>query len=71
MAGEGTFSLARGQADSAVARTGDAVPIQMGEVHSVENTGAAPLELMVVGVARDMRKELEYTDAPAAAPRRN
>lgn len=65
MAGEGTFALfARGQQDSAIARTGDAVPIQMGEVHTVENTGTQPLELMVVGVARDMRKEVEFTDTP-------
>lgn len=67
MSGEGTFSVStRGQQDSATARTGDAVPIQMGEVHSVENSGTQPLELMVVGVARDLRKELEFVDAPAA-----
>lgn len=66
MAGEGTFAVsARGQQDTATARVGDAVPIQMGEVHSVENAGTQPLELMVVGVARDMRKEVEYVDAPA------
>lgn len=66
MAGEGTFSVStRGQQDSAIARTGDAVPIQMGEVHTVENAGTQPLELMVVGVARDMRKELDFVDAPA------
>ncbi|MEO5926234.1 MAG: cupin domain-containing protein [Bryobacteraceae bacterium] len=66
MAGEGTFALAgRGQQDTAVARVGDAVPIQMGEVHSVENMGTQPLELLVVGVARDMRKEVDATDAPA------
>ncbi len=66
MAGEGTFAVStRGQQDTATARTGDAVPIQMGEVHSVENLGTQPLELMVVGVARDMRKEVEFVDAPA------
>jgi mannose-6-phosphate isomerase-like protein (cupin superfamily) len=65
MAGEGTISLSgRAQPDSATIRNGDAVPIQMGEVHSIENSGAEALELMVVGVARDMRKELESTDAP-------
>jgi mannose-6-phosphate isomerase-like protein (cupin superfamily) len=66
MAGEGTFAVsARGQQDTAMARTGDAVPIQMGEIHSVENLGSQPLELMVVGVARDMRKEVDFVDAPA------
>src|SRR5580765_41305 len=72
MAGDGTVSLAtRGQQDSAAVRTGDAVPIQMGEIHSFENTGTQPLELMVVGVARDLRKELDFVDASPAAPRRN
>jgi hypothetical protein len=52
-------------------RHGGAVPIQIGEVHSLENTGTQPLELMVVGVARDLRKELELVDAGPAAPRRN
>jgi len=72
MAGDGTVSLStRGQQDSAAIRTGDAVPIQMGEIHSFENTGTQPLELMVVGVARDLRKELDFVDASPAAPRRN
>ena len=72
MAGDGTVSLsARGQQDTAAIRTGDAVPIQMGEIHSFENTGTQPLELMVVGVARDLRKELDAVDASSAAPRRN
>jgi mannose-6-phosphate isomerase-like protein (cupin superfamily) len=72
MAGEGTVSvLTRGQADSAAIRTGDAVPIQLSEVHSIENNGAQPLELMAVGVARDTHKEMEYADAGAGGPRRN
>lgn len=71
MIGQGTVSVSvRGQQDTAVIGTGDAVPIQIGEVHSLENTGTQPLELMVVGVARDMRKELDFVDASPAAPRR-
>jgi mannose-6-phosphate isomerase-like protein (cupin superfamily) len=72
MAGEGAVSVsARGQRDTAAIHTGDAVPIQLAEVHSVENTGNQPLELMAVGVARDLHKEMEYTDAaPAAGPDR-
>ena len=57
MAGEGTVSLAgRGQQQSAAIRTGDAIPIQLSEVHSIENNGTQPLELMAVGVARDLHK---------------
>ena len=72
MTGDGSVSLStRGQQDSAAIHSGDAVPIQMGEIHSFENTGTQPLELMVVGVARDLRKELEFVDATPGAPRRN
>ncbi|HEY2105446.1 MAG TPA: hypothetical protein VGH29_06655, partial [Candidatus Binataceae bacterium] len=72
MAGQGTVSLfARGQQETAAIQTGDAVPIQLSEVHSIENTGAQPLELMAVGVARDIHKELEYVDASPNGPRRN
>jgi mannose-6-phosphate isomerase-like protein (cupin superfamily) len=70
MAGQGSVSLAgRGQ-ESAAIRTGDAIPIQLGEVHSIENNGTEPLELMAVGVARDLHKEMESTDA-GPGPRRN
>lgn len=31
---------------------GDAVPVQLGETHSLKSNGSEPLELMVVGVAR-------------------
>ena len=41
----------------------------MGEVHSVENSGTEPLELMVVGVARDLRKEIDSVDAGGGGPR--
>jgi mannose-6-phosphate isomerase-like protein (cupin superfamily) len=64
MTGEGTVSLiTRGQQETAAIRTGDAVPIQLSEVHSIENNGTQPLELMAVGVARDTHKEMEYVDA--------
>jgi mannose-6-phosphate isomerase-like protein (cupin superfamily) len=38
-------------ADSAPIVNGDAVPVRVNEVHSIENTGTEPLELMVVGVS--------------------
>lgn len=72
MTGEGTVSVfTRGQRDSAVIRIGDAAPIQLGEIHSLENTGTQPLELMVVGVARDVRKELESVDVNPAVTRKD
>jgi mannose-6-phosphate isomerase-like protein (cupin superfamily) len=72
MAGEGTVSLfTRGQQETAAIRTGDAVPIQLSEVHSIESNGPQPLELMAVGVARDTHKEMEYVDASLSGTRRN
>lgn len=71
LGGKGTVSLAGRVPDSAAIGTGDAIPIQLSEVHSIENTGTEPLELMAVGVARDLHKEMQATDARAGGPRRN
>ena len=46
---EGTVRVG---ADSAPVHKGDAVPVLLNESHSFEASGAADLELMVVGVAR-------------------
>ena len=69
--GKGTVTLAGRAPDSAAIGTGDAIPIQLSEVHSIENSGTEPLELMAVGVARDLHKEMQATDAHAGGPRRN
>jgi mannose-6-phosphate isomerase-like protein (cupin superfamily) len=64
MKGSGTASIGggRGGAETAPIKEGDAVPIQLSEVHSFENTGAEPLEFMIVGVARDISKHVDNTD---------
>lgn len=51
IAGSGTIKLA---AESAAVRSGDAIPVRVGETTAFTNTGSAPLELLVIGVARDM-----------------
>jgi mannose-6-phosphate isomerase-like protein (cupin superfamily) len=51
LAGNGTVRVA---AESAAVRTGDAIPVRVGETSLFTNTGTAPLELLVIGVARDM-----------------
>lgn len=64
MKGEGTATVGggRGDADTAPIKEGDAVPIQLGEAHSFENTGSEPLEFMIVGVARDLSKRVDSID---------
>jgi mannose-6-phosphate isomerase-like protein (cupin superfamily) len=49
MAGAGTATVGN---ESAPVAKGDAVPVFLNEVHSFKNTGTEPLEMMVVGVAR-------------------
>jgi mannose-6-phosphate isomerase-like protein (cupin superfamily) len=53
MDGEGT---ARVNEESAPIRKYDAIPVLINDVHSIENTSGADLELMVVGVAMEKGK---------------
>jgi mannose-6-phosphate isomerase-like protein (cupin superfamily) len=54
MNGDGNFVISgRGENETAAIHQGDAIPVQLAETHSVENTGSEPLEFMIVGVARD------------------
>ena len=75
ISGEGRMSLADAGAaagavsSSAQVRAGDAIPVRMGEGKSFENTGAAPLELLVIGVTRDVANKFEMVQPLAAAGR--
>lgn len=54
LAGSGTVTVTGTAPDTAPVRAGDAIPIRIGETSQFANTGSAPLELFVMGVARDM-----------------
>ena len=72
MNGSGTVTTAsgfRGTPETASIKTGDAIPIQLNEIHSFANTGSEPLELMVVGVSRDSTKRIDEIAMPFPAPR--
>jgi mannose-6-phosphate isomerase-like protein (cupin superfamily) len=62
MNGEGTVTVG---AETAPIRVGDAIPIQLNDVHSVENTGGQPLEFLIVGVSRDNTRRVDSIDAQA------
>ncbi|WP_127189788.1 hypothetical protein [Arsenicitalea aurantiaca] len=49
---------------------GYVVPAGLGETRAFASTGTEPLELMVIGVARDMDAKLEYMASEDAAIRR-
>jgi mannose-6-phosphate isomerase-like protein (cupin superfamily) len=67
MKGAGTVTVGggRGGAETAPITEGDAIPIQLSDVHSFENTGSEPLEFMIVGVARDMGKHIDNIEVGA------
>jgi len=71
MKGQGsvTMSTMRGGPETAAIGEGDAIPVQLGEVHGFENTGSEPLELMIVGVSRDTTKRIDSIDVPGGVPR--
>jgi mannose-6-phosphate isomerase-like protein (cupin superfamily) len=54
LAGAGTVTVKGAASETAPVRTGDALPIRIGESSSFTNTGTEPLELFVMGVAKDM-----------------
>jgi mannose-6-phosphate isomerase-like protein (cupin superfamily) len=54
LAGEGTMTVAGVQSGTAGVRAGDAIPVRLGEATRFTSTGSGPLELMVMGVAKDM-----------------
>ncbi len=51
LAGSGSVRVG---SETAAVRTGDAIPVRVGETSQFTNSGSAPLELLVIGVARDM-----------------
>jgi mannose-6-phosphate isomerase-like protein (cupin superfamily) len=68
MDGIGTMTIAGGgrqgaAPDTASIREGDAIPIQLSEIHSVENKGSKPLELLIIGVSRDANRRVDSIDA--------
>jgi mannose-6-phosphate isomerase-like protein (cupin superfamily) len=66
LAGSGTIRVtAKGAAETAPVRTGDAIPIRLGESSLFTNTGTEPLELFVMGVARDAAAKTQLLSGPA------
>jgi mannose-6-phosphate isomerase-like protein (cupin superfamily) len=53
LAGSGTLTVKSPAAETAPVRAGDAIPIRIGEASVFANTGSEPLELFVMGVAKD------------------
>ena len=54
LGGEGTIRIKGVERGTASVRTGDAIPVRVGESVQFASTGSTPLELFVMGVAKDM-----------------
>ena len=50
--------------ETAAIKAGDAIPLRVGETKAFENTATAPLEFLVVGIARDMTKKNDLLASP-------
>jgi mannose-6-phosphate isomerase-like protein (cupin superfamily) len=61
IAGAGTVNVG---AERANIRSGDAIPVDLDQTKSFSNETAAPLELMIVGVARDMAAKTALLQQP-------
>ncbi len=61
MNGAGTATVG---AETAPITAGDAIPLRVGETKAFENTGTAPLEFLIVGIARDMNKKNDLLATP-------
>ena len=61
MSGEGTATVGQ---ETAPIKTGDAIPIRVGEMKGFANTGSAALEFLIVGIARDTNKKNDMLASP-------
>ncbi|OJU11186.1 MAG: mannose-6-phosphate isomerase [Caulobacterales bacterium 68-7] len=61
MAGSG---VARVGGETAPIRALDVAPIRSGETHGIENTGDQPLEMIVVGIAKDLAAKEAFLATP-------
>jgi mannose-6-phosphate isomerase-like protein (cupin superfamily) len=72
MNGQGTATVsAAGQSETAPIRAGDAIPIQLNDIHSFENAASQPLELLVVGVSRDNTRRVDLIEGMSLSAREN
>jgi mannose-6-phosphate isomerase-like protein (cupin superfamily) len=61
LAGSGTVTIG---AETAPVVKWDAIPVRLDETSTFTNTGSEPLELLVVGVAKDMDAKMQFMSGP-------
>jgi mannose-6-phosphate isomerase-like protein (cupin superfamily) len=63
IAGNGTVTVKGATSETVPVKTGDALPIRIGETSTFTNTGTEPLELFVMGIAKDMAAKTQLLSA--------
>ena len=66
ISGTGTVTVNN---EVAAIKAGDGIPVDMKQTRSFQQSGAEPLEIMAVGVARDMTVKAAMPDIPQRRPR--
>ena len=61
ISGDGQMTL---DTESAPVHGGDAIPVDIRQSKSFSNSGTAPLELLIIGVARDMAAKTALLTRP-------
>jgi len=64
--GQGEMTIA---GETVTVRPGDAVPVDLDQARSIRQTGAQPLEFMVIGIAKDLAAKAAYAATMARRPR--
>ena len=64
LAGSGTVTVKGTTAETAPLKTGDALAVRIGETSMFTNTGSEPLELFVMGVAKDIAAKAQLLTNP-------
>jgi len=65
LGGEGTIRVKGASSGTAPVRMGDAIPVRLGESTQFTNSGSMPLELFVMGVAKDIPAKTQLLTAAA------
>jgi len=65
IAGNGTVTVKTTASETAPVRSGDAIPIRLGETSVFTNTGTEPLEFFIMGVAKDMAAKTQILTSGA------
>jgi mannose-6-phosphate isomerase-like protein (cupin superfamily) len=66
MGGDGEVTV---DGETVPIHNGDAIPVDLGQTRAIKSIGTQPLELMVIGVARDLAAKAAYRAQLAAAMR--